>query len=228
MARVVGNVVGNLKGKLGNLSARTVNGKTIMAARPSSYKESTTPKHVETKQRFAVTIGFASKVSDLPALNAIWKLNKQPGISVINTIFQKNFDLSSTQAPSLSNIITPDGFGSPVTSAAIAAGKLTGALAALNTITVVPAGAVNLSINAVISLSDPKSSIDPFFMVIPVSKEVADFVFGQVYNFEIDLNLDEAADVAKYNQKFIYLAVAIKSADDQIIKYSRSYSLISN
>jgi hypothetical protein len=228
MARVVGNVVGNLKGKLGNLSARTVNGRTIMAARPSSYKESTTPKHVETKQKFAVTTGFASKVSDLPVLSAIWKLNKQPGISVINTIFQKNFDLSSTLAPTLNNIITPDGFGTPVTAAAIAAGKLTGALAALNTITVVPAGAVNLSINAVISLSDPKLSIDPFFKVIPVSKEVADFVFGQVYNFEIDLNLDEAADVAKYNQKFIYLAVAIKTADDQIIKYSRSYSLISN
>ena len=228
MARVVGNVVGNLKGKLGNLSARTVNGRTIMVARPSSYKESTTPKHVETKQKFAVTTGFASKVSDLPVLSAIWKLNKQPGISVINTIFQKNFDLSSTLAPTLNNIITPDGFGTPVTAAAIAAGKLTGALAALNTITVVPAGAVNLSINAVISLSDPKLSIDPFFKVIPVSKEVADFVFGQVYNFEIDLNLDEAADVAKYNQKFIYLAVAIKTADDQIIKYSRSYSLISN
>ena len=228
MARVVGNVVGNLKGKLGNLSARTVNGKTIMAARPSSFKESTTPKHVETKQKFAVTTGFASKVSDLPALSAIWKLNKQPGISVINTIFQKNFDLSSTQAPTLNNIITPDGFGTPVTAAAIAAGKLTGALAALNTITVVPAGAVNLSINAVISLSDPKSSIDPFFKVLPVSKEVADFEFTQVYNFEIDLDLDEAADVAKYNQKFIYLAVAIKTADDQIIKYSRSYSLISN
>jgi hypothetical protein len=228
MARVVGNVVGNLKGKLGNLSARTVNGKTIMAARPSSFKESTTPKHVETKQKFAVTTGFASKVSDLPALSAIWKLNKQPGISVINTIFQKNFDLSSTQAPTLNNIITPDGFGTPVTAAAIAAGKLTGALAALNTITVIPTGAINLSINAVISLSDPKLSIDPFFKVIPVSKEVADFEFAQVYNFEIDLNLDEVADVAKYNQKIIYLAVAIKSADDQIIKYSRSYSLISN
>jgi hypothetical protein len=228
MARVVGNVVGNLKGKLGNLSARTVNGKTIMAARPSSYKESTTPKHVETKQRFAVTTGFASKVSNLPALNAIWKLNKQPGISVINTIFQKNFDLSSTQAPSLNNVITPDGFGSPVTAAAIAAGKLTGSLAALNTITVVPAGAVNLSINAVISLTDPKISSDPFFKVMSVSKEVANFVFGQVYNFEIDFDLDEAGEVAKYNQKFIYLAVAIKSADDQIIKYSKSYSLISN
>jgi hypothetical protein len=228
MARVVGNVVGNLKGKLGNLASRTVNGRTILSARPSSYNESTTAKHVETKQKFAVTTGFASKVLDLPALSAIWKLNKQPGVSVINTIFQANFDLSSTQAPTLNNIITPDGFGTPVTAAAIAAGKLTGALAALNTITVIPAGAVNLSINAVISLSDPKSSSDPFFKVLSVSKEVANFVFGQVYNFEIDLDLDEAGEVAKYNQKFIYLAVAIKSADDQIIKYSKSYSLISN
>jgi len=98
----------------------------------------------------------------------------------------------------------------------------------LNTITEIPTEAVNLSINAVICHSDPKSASDPYFKVISVSKEVANFAFNQVYNFEIDLDLDDAVEVAAYNQKFIYLAVAMKSADDQVIKYSKSYSLISN
>ena len=116
----------------------------------------------------------------------------------------------------------------PITTVAIAAGKLTGSLYALNSITAIPEGAANLSINAVISFSDPKSSSDPFFKVIPVSKEAVNFVFNQAYNFEIDFSNNNAAAVAAYNQKFIYLAVAMKSANDQILKYSKSYALISN
>lgn len=43
MARVKGNVLDNLSGKLGNLSARTRYGQTILGARPSSFKVSNSP-----------------------------------------------------------------------------------------------------------------------------------------------------------------------------------------
>ena len=144
MAAVKGSVIGHLSGKLGLLSAKTNNGRTILSARPACFKESTSAKHVQIKQKFAVTTAFASKVSDLPALVSIWKLKKKPGISVSNTIFQMNYDLSSEQAPTLNNIITPGGFNTPVTSAAIAAGKLTGTLAVLNTIADITPLCVNL------------------------------------------------------------------------------------
>lgn len=228
MAAVKGSVIGHLSGKLGLLSARTINGRTIMSARPASFKESTTAKHIQTKKMFAVTTAFASKISDLPALAEVWKLKKKPGNSALNTIFQMNYNLSSEQAPTLNNIITPDGFGSPVTAAAIAAGKLTGTLAAIETVAKITADCINLSINAVVCLTDPKSENDPFYKILSVSKEVDNFQFTQSYNFEIDFDVEGAAEIAKYNQKFIYLAVAITSADDQLIKYSRSYSVISN
>ena len=37
MARIKGSALGNLSGRLGNLSARTRNGETILGARPSSF-----------------------------------------------------------------------------------------------------------------------------------------------------------------------------------------------
>ena len=228
MAAVKGSVIGYLSGKLGTLSARTINGRTIMSARPASFKESNTAKHAQTKKMFAVTTAFASKISDLPALVSIWKLKKKPLNSVPNTIFQMNYYKSSELAPTLNNIITPDGFDSPVTAAAIAAGKLTGSLAVLNTIADITSACVNLSINAVICLSDAKAEDDPFYKIISVSKDVAAFDFTKVYNFEIDFGNQDTADLAKYNQKFIYLAVAITSADDQLLNYSKSYSVISN
>jgi hypothetical protein len=228
MARASDGILGNFTGKLGKVSARIVDGDTIYSLRPAHYKISSEPKLVETRQKFAVTIAFASKVAALQTLNDIWKLNKEPKLSAFNVITRHNFNLSSALSPTLNNIITPNGFETPVTTAAIASGKLTGALAALNTLLTIPSNAVNLSINAVISLSDPKSSRDPFFKVIPVSKEEVNFVFNKTYNFQIDFSIDNAAAVAAYNQKFIYLAIAMKSANDQILKYSKSYALISN
>jgi len=228
MARSVGGVLGNFKGKLGKVSARIIKGDTILAARPASFKESTSAKHAEVKQQFAVTIAFSSAVSDLPALYEIWKLKKKDDLSVTNTIFRKNYSLSTAQAPTLKNIISPDGFGTPVTAAAVAAGKLTGTLAALSSVVAIPEGSTNLSINGLICISDPKTEGDPFYKIIPVTKEVANFAFTQTYNLEIDLDAQNAADVAAYNQKNIYLAVAIKTADNQIIAYSKSYAVISN
>ena len=228
MARAFGGVLGNFKGKLGKVAARIVEGDTILSARPASYKASNSPKHVETRQKFAVTVAFASSVASLQTLHDIWQLNRGPKMSGFNTITKQNFGLSSTQAPTLNNIITPGGFGSPVTAAAIASGKLTGTLAAVNSVAVLSANETNLSINAIICLSDPKAESDPFYKLISLSKDVTGFNFSQVYNLEIDLNVVDAPEIAKYNQKFIYLAVATKSADDQIVQYSRSYSVISN
>ena len=227
MAAVKGSALGNLSGKLGTLSARTINGRTIMAARPASFKDSNTQKHADAKQKFKVTRVFASKITALPVLYTIWKQKKKPLISVTNSIFQKNYSLSSVEGPTLKNIITPGGFNAPVTTASITAGKLTGSMAALNTVADIDNNCANLSINAVICLTDPISENDSSYKIISISKEVSNFDFARIYNFEIDLSVEAAADIAKYGRKIIYIAVAVKSADDKIIKYSNSYSAIS-
>ena len=97
MAYLSGNVIGNLSGKLGNLSARTVNGQTTMAARPSSFNASKSPVVVEVRQKFAVTGMFAKSVLTLSTLDEIWRKTKTACISVFNTIFKANFGYSSTK-----------------------------------------------------------------------------------------------------------------------------------
>ena len=86
---------------------------------------------------------------------------------------------------------------------------------------------VNLSINAIVCLSDPISAEDPAFSLIPLSKEIANFNFTQVYNFEMDFTPADTGEAARYNQKFIYLAVATKSADGKVVQYSKTRALIS-
>jgi hypothetical protein len=228
MARAVGGTFGNFKGRLGKFSARVVNGETILSARPSSFKESKNPKHIEVKQKFAVTSTFTKGVLKLPALFRIWKFNKAPKLSEFNEVFKCNYAFSSPNAPTMQNIITPQGFISPITSAVINEGKLTVALSALNSIIIVKNNEVSLSINAVICSYDPLEGNDPYFEIIPVSKEILYFNFSELCNLEMKLDVESAAIISKYNKKIIYLAVATKSAYNDIVRYSQSLSLSSD
>jgi hypothetical protein len=228
MARSVGGTIGNFRGRLGKVTARVVNGETILSARSASFKESKNPKHIEVKEKFAVTSKFTKGVLELPALFQIWKLNKTLKLSEFNMVFQNNYAFSSPNTPTMQNIITPYGFVSPFTSAAINEGKLTVALSALNSIITVKNSEVNVSINAVICNYDPLKDSEPYFKITSVSKEVLDFNFSEPYNLEMKFNVESAATVKKYSKKIIYLAAATKSAYNEIVRYSQSFSLPSN
>lgn len=109
MARITGSVLGNLSGKLGNLSARTVDGQTILAARPSSFEVSQSPASIEARAKFAVNGTFSKYVLNIAALESIWAKSKLPGMSVYNTLFKKNYPFSNSDKPNADNIITPGG-----------------------------------------------------------------------------------------------------------------------
>ena len=226
MARLIGGLFGKISGNIGDFTIRNINGKAIVASRPKHIKVSMEPHCVEIREKFAVTTAFSKVVAGLSALNEIWNLNKVLNATVRNTIFKFNFNLSAAQAPSINNIITPYGFHSPVNDVSITAEKLTGSLASFNSIITIKPDDTGLSINAVVCSSGPKAEGDSFYDIISLSKEVAGFDFSKQYDFEIDLSPEQSVLVAKYNQKIIYFAVAIKSSENKVTRFSRSFSKI--
>lgn len=224
MASLSGNVIGNLSGKLGNLSARTINGRTVLAARPSSYNASQEPQSLEVRQKFSVTASFSKSILSLATLDEIWKKVKQTGISVFNTVFKNNFAFSSIDKPSLSNIITPGGFGLPIATAVVGADKITATLPALNSLSVFDADEVNVSVNALVVFHDPANPDDASFQIISLSKEVANFDFTQTYELQLDFNVLQEAVAVKYGKSILYVAIATKDAAGKVVQYSSTYS----
>ena len=227
MATLVGNFLGNLSGKIGNFSARTINGKTILSIRPKHFRVSNSPKCIETRSKFAVAAAFASCVSKVPELHEIWKPKKRSNMSVYNMILKHNFKFVSSSEPTLDNIITPDGFSSPVIDATISNGYLTGSLEAIDKVALINSEAVNLSICAVISLSDPKDESETNHMLSSLTVDLNKFNFSKPFDFEIPLCYDQICEIEKYNQKIIFIVILIKSADERVIKYSKTASIIS-
>lgn len=227
MAIVNGNVIGNLSGKLGNLSARTVNGQTILSARPSSFNASQDPASVETRRKFSVTAKFASAVIALPALTATWKKVKNVANSVFNEVFQSNFQLSTTERPSEQNLITPAGFPLDITIAEVGTDKITATIPVLNASAIFGADEVNLSANALVCYYNPVIENDEPFKIISLSKEISNFNFGQTSNLQIDYNILQVAAAAKYQNSILYIGVVTKTADGKAIQNSSTFSKLS-
>lgn len=223
MAILNGNVIGNLRGRLGNLTARTVEGRTILAARPSSFNVNYDPALVEVRQKFAVTATFSKNILSLATLEAIWKTVKESGITVFNTIFKYNFGYSGTDKPTESNIITPGGFGLPVTAAAVAADNITASLDALNTVAVFTPEEVGFTASALVCFSNPNNPDDKPYQVIALSKDVANFDFTQAYDLQIDFDARQKLIAGKYANSTLYLIVASKTADGKVVQYSSTY-----
>lgn len=227
MAIVNGNVIGNLSGKLGNLSARTVDGRTVLAARPSSFNASQEPAVLTVRQKFSVTAKFASAILALTALVSIWKKVRNVASSVFNEVFQSNFAYSSIEKPTEQNIIAPEGFPLQIAVAAVAADKITATIPILNTASVFGADEVNLSANAIVCYYDPANAEDEPFKIISLSKEVAAHNFAQTYDLEIDLNATQKNTAAKYQHSILYVCVVTKTAEGKVVQNSSTFTKLS-
>ncbi len=220
MAILNGNVIGNMRGRLGNLSARTVDGKTIMSARPSSFNVNNDPAVTEVRQKFSVTVALAKSILTLTTLAAIWKTVKESGMTVFNTIFKSNFPYSSAVKPTENNIITPGGFSLPVDVAAVAVDKVTASILALNTESVFTPEEVNLFANAIVCFTDPTNPDDDPYQIIALNKEVPGFNFNQAYDLQLDFDAKQKLIAAKYTKNILLLSVATKTADGKVVQYS--------
>jgi len=224
MARLTGSVLGNLRGKLGNLSARTVEGKTILSARPSSFNVSQTPESIEARKRFGITGNFSKFLMENPDLVSIWSKVKFSGMSVFNTIFKSNYPYTSPDRPTEDNIITPGGFGLPLTTATLASDNLTLEVGALDSVAIISPEEVDLSIAAVVVYHNPINPADNPYRVIKLSKAESGFDFSATYNGTLPLDVVQQAVAAKYQDSILYLAVASKSAEGKVVQYSATYT----
>lgn len=224
MARVFSNVIGNFSGKLGNLSSRIVYGKTILAARPSSFNAPMDAAALDRRSTFLATVKFALQVAALPVLSDIWRKIKTSNISVFNQIVSDNYGFCSSTRPTVSNIITPDGFVVDIQNVLLDADKLTASIPVLNTLTVISPEEVHCSINAVICYHTPLTPGDDPYNIIHLSKNVPNYQFGVQYNLQMDLNIIQKAIAAKYDSSIVYLAVVPMTADDKIRQNSATFA----
>jgi len=83
---------------------------------------------------------------------------------------------------------------------------------------------VDVSITALVVYSNPTNPADEATKILTLSKDVAGFNFGSVYNLSIPLNTLQQNAAAKYQDSVLLLAVVTKDAVGKAVQYSSTYS----
>jgi len=163
-------------------------------------------------------------LSAIPVLKSIWDSVKSPKITVFNAIFKNNFQHSSVDRPTDQNLLTPDGFTLPVSSAVVGANDLTVELTALNEVAVIKGFEEDVSFAAMIINHNPISEEDEPFSIITLSQDVDSFDFANPYTLTMDLHSSESAEIAKYQDNILLIAAATKDDYDKVVQYSKTFA----
>lgn len=108
MAELNQNVLGNVKGKLGNVVFRNLNGKTFISLRPVKYKKSKSAIAKIVRNGFKQVNLFSSTINKNTILKEIWNISDVKSRSAYNKIFKSNLNISPKSGITKLNIITPN------------------------------------------------------------------------------------------------------------------------
>ncbi len=225
MAELRGSVIGELRGKLGNLAARIVNGRTILAQRPTSFKTNNAPYMVEIRKKFKVTGIFAKNVITLSSLYQIWNKFKKAGLSAYNEICKLNYVESDADKPTVDNLLTPPGgFPLPVTVAAVAADNVTATITALDTVMIASNEERDFVADGLICYYNPVDPGDAPFAITKIESATDPLDTVNPIDLNIPLNVVQQNLAAKYQSSILYLSLATLDADGKVVQYSSTYA----
>jgi len=224
MARLRGNVLGQLRGTLGNFYAREIDGETFLSSRAASYHLPVDPDSIVKRKQFAVTGRFAKLVNSLPVLKTVWKHTAGKSTSPYNVICKYNYHFASVDRPTLQNIISPEGFYFIPAAISFDWEKITVELPSLIESVETSENETRLSVNLIICLFEPESEKKNLIDLMGFTNEIPDFDFSKGGGIGIELTDGEKERAGRYQKSILYLALVTKKMDGEICQHSSTYS----
>lgn len=107
MGTLAHQVLGDVKGKVGNVIGRRRKNKFFIYAAPAEVKISNSPAAIKSRDIMKPVAKFASVVNSIPELKYLWLNSKIDTFDVFHKIEKENFHLFLPERPTINNFITP-------------------------------------------------------------------------------------------------------------------------
>jgi hypothetical protein len=213
VARMSKQVLGEFRGKIGDVVGKVRSGKHYISAAPVKYKISRAKHEVDKRNRFRVNGQFAKIIRSNELLFNVWNSSNVPASNAYNKICKLNFNLCEPDRPSAKNVITPAGFSLHVTEINSLSD---GIEITLNPFEIIP-GEVSVSFILYISFYDPKVKSSAYFELSHLSNyETEDLKF--VFKYGAREKMLEQA----YKHKTILLAAVTRNENGDILRWSET------
>lgn len=222
MAQLNKNIIGNLKGTVGNVSFRVRNGKNFAMSKPGKHKWNGDPMILMRREKFGITVKFSSSINSIRLLYQVWEKNSSPLRPVFNNLIKVNYHLTGSNGLTSKNIITPL-LGFPFstqelqmdsTRINITTNPLSGA-AAFD-----PAVEFKVKLVMLLYLSDVIEEGGIKYIFLPFESDTRDLQLDDPINFVFDLNGLQQSMYKSFHNKAIYCALVTMDETEKPVHYS--------
>jgi hypothetical protein len=224
MAIIKSGILSELKGSVGNITGRIVNGRNILSRKPGFRKNNASVEVLKRQDKFKLSVSLGSAVGTFDTLKLIWKALAPKGMNYFSYLVQSNYKMVGDGVLTNKNIITPYG-GFPIgtdtntissTSISVVVDALTGTYEFdLET-------EVSVKLFALVYLLNPISDQAEKFTFIPVEFGAQELQLTNPITFSKALLKADQVIFESYTDHKVYVALVTLDANNNPVNYSSS------
>lgn len=229
MARIINELTGRVRGKVGLLVYRITNGMTSLSALPTNRKIDNSSKAVLRKNRFRLTVKFTKAINSILSLKYFWKIFSEETIdlkkSAFSKIFKKNYPYTSTGELSDDVYMSPFfGFDADATSVTVNDHDITAVIAALGTGTGIdPLVETTAKLCGVFYLQSPIDNALSSYYFMSLESDSVTLSLSNPLTFTIPLVDAQKNLISAYSEKKLFMVLVTFDTDGIPVHYSGTF-----
>ena len=227
MGEIKNGILSELKGSIGNITGRIVNGRNILSRKPGFRKKVSDPATLKRRERFKLNVKFGSAASSFSEIKEVWKAFTPDGLNYFSFIVQSNYKQIGDGVLTNKNIITPyGGFPLSIASSDVTSTSLSVEIGALaGTYNFDLANEVNVKLMAVVYLSGAIDSNSKEYEFIPVEFGVQALQLDNPLSFTKALLKVDQVLFESYTDHKLFGAIVTLDANDYPVNFSSTFCL---
>lgn len=228
MGKLEKQVLGKIRGKVGDVMFRITKGQAIVSALPAKRPLSSDPKAVSRRNHFAIAVKLAHAVNYLYPLKFFWNsynISSETGFrSALNKIVKENYpNVSDTDILSTASLVPEIGFQITSTGIDLSNSSIEVNLAAIGTDKGIDTNVEKFfQLASVVFLKDPVNEAEkPVYFIHKLSSKVS-VNLANPLSFSIPLDNIESQYFDAYNSQKGLFALVTLDINDVPVRYSNS------
>ncbi len=227
MALIKNGILGKIRGSVGTVTGRIVDGKNILTQRASFRKPVTDPATLKRREKFKLAVKFASAINKMPELKTIWKAVKPDNQNFFSYFVQSNYKQIGDGILTNINLITPfTGFPVSLTSSSVTSTDISIDVEALaGTFDFDLTIEKNIKLCMILFLSDPVDSNADKYFFMPVKFDSQTLQLDNPLSFTKTLLKMGQSIFEKYNSHLTFLALVTLDAEENPVSFSSTFCI---
>jgi hypothetical protein len=217
MARLSKSALGEIRGKMGTLVIRRINGREFISHRPAKYRK--TKKKVPARQKMQSAVQFSRTVNNSDKLKLIWEKSKIKATNSYQKLIKHTLENAEPGRLTIKNKITPGGISLSFSEFLFENGKLNVSITNRDKETRSVTGK-NFSVYILFYFYEPKvKRIDSSSLEL-ISKDIDGAAAEDNFLFNYDEGKVNPKALKNYKKCIVYFAIVGNKPNTKTLSYS--------